>query len=78
MKHDMTFYGSVTIGERGQVVIPAEAREAHHLKPGNKLLAFKAPMGKGILLATADDFEQHLQRMSEHMNEIRSKIKESN
>ncbi len=31
------FYGSVTIGERGQIVIPAEARKNHSLAPGDKL-----------------------------------------
>lgn len=35
-----TFYGSGTVGERGQVVIPSEARAALRLKKGEKLLVF--------------------------------------
>lgn len=34
----MKFYGSTTLGERGQIVIPAEAREALKLEKGEKLL----------------------------------------
>ncbi|MEJ2740604.1 MAG: AbrB/MazE/SpoVT family DNA-binding domain-containing protein, partial [Dehalococcoidia bacterium] len=34
------FYGSVTIGERGQIVIPVEARKDFGMKPGDKLLIF--------------------------------------
>lgn len=37
------FVGSVTLGERGQVVIPADARELMGLQPGDKLLAFCHP-----------------------------------
>lgn len=34
------FFGTSTIGEKGQVVVPAEAREALKLKKGDKLLVF--------------------------------------
>ena len=34
------FYGSTTIGERGQVVIPKEVRDDFGLKKGEKLLVF--------------------------------------
>lgn len=32
------FYGSVTVSERGQIVIPAEARQDFNIKPGDKIL----------------------------------------
>ena len=34
------FFGTVTVGERGQVVIPAEARKAFGIETGDKLLVF--------------------------------------
>ena len=49
------FYGSVTVGERGQVVIPAEARRAHGVQPGDKLLVFRHPYMRGLVLARVDD-----------------------
>lgn len=42
------FMGAVTVGERGQVVIPAEARERLDIKPGDKLLVFAHPAGWGV------------------------------
>ncbi|MGL5314840.1 MAG: AbrB/MazE/SpoVT family DNA-binding domain-containing protein [Peptostreptococcaceae bacterium] len=32
------FFGSVVVGERGQIVIPKEARDVFHIKAGDKLL----------------------------------------
>ena len=40
------FYGSVTVGERGQVAIPAEARREQDINPGGKLLAFGENVGR--------------------------------
>ena len=34
------FYGTTTLGEKGQVVIPAEARKDMSIKKGEKLLVF--------------------------------------
>ncbi len=59
------FLGSVTVGERGQVVIPAEARERLGIQPGEKLLAFIHPTDTGVafvkvggLLAYSEVLEQ--------------------
>ena len=54
------FYGSVTIGERGQVVIPAEARKRHHFDSGDKLLVFSHPNMHGVVLARLDEMEMLL------------------
>ncbi len=40
MMHHGKFYGSTVMGERGQVVIPAEAREEIGIEPGEKLVVF--------------------------------------
>ena len=49
------FYGSVTVGERGQVVIPVEARKEFELEPGAKLLVFSGSH-KGALILTRAEF----------------------
>ncbi len=51
------FYGTVTVGERGQVVIPARARKQHRLEPGEKLLVFRDPHARGIVLARLEDVQ---------------------
>lgn len=40
MKRKQKFYGLTTIGEKGQIVVPVEARKAINLKKGEKLLVF--------------------------------------
>ncbi len=62
------FYGSVTIGERGQIVIPAEARKNHALAPGDKLLVFRHPHLHGVVLARLDDVETLLGEMRQWMD----------
>ena len=59
------FYGAVTIGERGQIVIPAEARKYHSLLPGDKLLVFRHPHMHGMVLTRLDDVEQMLGELRE-------------
>lgn len=48
------FYGSVTVGERGQVAIPAEARRDQDIHPGGKLLAFGGPEGRTLMFVKAE------------------------
>lgn len=54
------FMGAATVGERGQVVIPAEARERLEIKPGDKLLVFAHPAGWGVSFVKFDQL-QHAQ-----------------
>ena len=45
------FYGSVTVSERGQIVIPVDARKDFGIKTGDKLLVF-GDQERGIGIAT--------------------------
>lgn len=47
------FYGAVTVSERGQVVIPAEARRDLGIEVGDKLLVF-GDLRFGVALGKAD------------------------
>lgn len=49
MRHHGKFYGSTVMGERGQVVIPAEAREEIGIEPGEKFLVL-GNKRKGIVI----------------------------
>lgn len=48
------FLGATTVGERGQIVIPAEARKALDINSGDKLLVFSRHHQTGLLLLKAD------------------------
>ncbi|KTB47817.1 looped-hinge helix DNA binding domain, AbrB family [Dehalogenimonas alkenigignens] len=57
------FYGSTTIGERGQMVIPAEARKDFTLIPSSKLLVFGSP--GGLMIVKAEHITGFLTRAAE-------------
>jgi len=70
------FYGTGTVGEKGQLVIPAEARAAMKLKKGEKLLIFG--MGCDMLtLAKLSNLEQFASRLSGRLEVIREIIKKT-
>ncbi len=46
-------YGIVTVGERGQIVIPKEARDQFNIKPGDKVIV-AGHIKKGIVIVKAD------------------------
>lgn len=49
-----TFLGASTVGERGQVVIPAEARRELAIATGDKILFFGHPKQAGLFLFKAE------------------------
>lgn len=66
-------YGSTTVGERGQVVIPAEARRDFQLTPTTKLLVFGSPGGEGLIFTKAESVTEFLTRamsMLTHLEEM--------
>lgn len=49
-------FGLVTVGERGQIVIPKDAREVFSISPGDKLLVL-GDEEQGIAIVKADAFQ---------------------
>lgn len=66
-------YGAVTVGERGQVVIPSEIRKQFEIKTGDKLVVFAKPGGP-IGLIPAEQFTQFLEHATEMLTKIKQKI----
>jgi len=65
-------FGTVTVGDRGQVVIPVQARKQFHLKSGDKLVVFAKEDGPIAFIPA-----EHLTRFLEHTTEILAKIKKA-
>ena len=67
------FQGSTTVGERGQIVLPAETRKKHGIKPGDKLLVISNPLPNGawaIMLMESSVLNQVLSDMTEQIGQI--------
>ncbi len=67
-------YGVVTIGERGQVVIPADVRKLLKAKPGDKLIVLFSPDKKLIGLIPEEDFSKLLKRASKVLSQLEKKV----
>ena len=69
------FYGAVTVSDRGQVVIPAEARRDLGIEVGEKLLVVGGPAG-GLLFLRATVVSQFLGRWTELARQMLSELEE--
>jgi AbrB family looped-hinge helix DNA binding protein len=70
------FYGSVTVSERGQIVIPAEARQDFNIGTSDKLLVF-GDMKTGIWIATFGIFEKNIEGSVELFRSIEAQMKKT-
>jgi len=55
-------YGAVTVGKRGQVVIPAKLRESFNIKPKDRLMVFAEAHKKIISLVPEKYFSRFLEK----------------
>lgn len=55
--------GVANLNEKGQLVIPKEAREFLGIGPGDRVLITTAPFFKAIVITRPEDFEAQLQTM---------------
>ena len=65
-----TSYGSVTVSERGQVAIPAEARRDQEIVPGSKLLAFGGPDGRALVFVKAEFLTEFITNVSNLLSQF--------
>jgi AbrB family looped-hinge helix DNA binding protein len=73
------YMGSTVIGEKGQLVIPAEVRKRFNIGPGDKFVVLAGErMGAwGFLLVKAEVVSKMIEKfMSDEIPEFMSKLKE--
>lgn len=69
-------WGAATVGTKGQVVIPVEAREALDIKVGDKLIVVGNPTRKGIAFVKAEVVEDKLQDIHQGLLQVKELTKE--
>ena len=57
-RRDTRLYGTVKVGDRGQVVIPAEARKELDIKPCDLLFVMAGRNRRGIAMVKADTMKE--------------------
>ncbi|EKD50092.1 MAG: hypothetical protein ACD_62C00658G0011 [uncultured bacterium] len=65
-------YGLVTVGERGQVVIPNKARAEYKIKAGDRLLVMSGPPGqkKFFTFIPMSQMEDMMQKLESHVSQL--------
>jgi AbrB family looped-hinge helix DNA binding protein len=56
------FLGSATVGTKGQIVIPADARASMKVKEGDKVVVLRGPREGSILVFRIDSFDKLLEK----------------
>lgn len=56
-------FGIVKVGEKGQIVIPKDARKIFNIKPGDSLLVLGDEAQGGLAIVKSEDFLQFAQEI---------------
>ena len=68
------FYGTCTVGERGQIVIPVEARSEMGIQPGEKVVIMRHPIHKGLMVFKLDAMREFLDEYSAGLAQIEDQV----
>ncbi len=63
-KKKKSFYGMITITDKGQIAIPVELRKELQINKGDKLMVIKRKDGKGINLVKSEAIDDFIEKFS--------------
>lgn len=72
--HDKKLFGTATVGTKGQVVIPADARDAFDIKPGDRLYVVGSNKAGWIGFLKEDQLRSLVEHLTENIEQYRSAI----
>lgn len=67
--HDKKLFGTATVGSKGQVVIPAEARQEMGIEPGDRLYVLGSPKGKWVGFVQEEQLREMLNHLTENVQQ---------
>lgn len=65
-------YGTATVGTKGQVVIPATAREEMGINTGDRLYVIGLPKKGMAMLLKEDELDKFIEHMNFHIEEFKN------
>ena len=74
VKKGKYIFGTVKVGERGQIVIPKEARDKFSIEPGDSLLIL-GDENKGIAIVKEDLMKNFALKILEGMSYVKERVK---
>lgn len=78
MKGTPKFFGKALVGTKGQIVIPAEARKALKINPGDSVMIISGPPSheKMISLIPEGEFNKFLALLEGHLTSMKKEVSE--
>lgn len=65
---DRQFFGSVKVGERGQIVIPKEARDKFGIKPGDRMVVFGSEKKERLVILKENKIRDYALKILEDLD----------
>ncbi len=73
--HNVSLVGAVTVGPKGQVVIPAEVRNNSHIRPGDKLIVLYNKDAQAAILVTEAQAQQMVDQLGQQLYHLQDSLK---
>ncbi len=73
MDEGIKIFGIATVGSKGQIVIPADARDEMQFKEGDRVVILRAPRG-GIFVVKANVVEEMLGTMQTRLTSMTEQV----
>lgn len=73
--HDKKLYGTATVGTKGQVVIPADARDMLDIQPGDRLYVMGSPSKKFVGFIKEEQFRELLDHLTGNIEQYKDILK---
>lgn len=64
-------YGTATVGTKGQVVIPADAREELMIRPGDRLYVVGSEKGQFVGFIKEEQLRKMVERLTDNADQLR-------
>ncbi len=72
---NISLAGTVTVGQKGQIVIPVELREKMKVQPGDKLIALYVEDKNAVGLITEESAQAMINKMGEHVSALETVLR---
>lgn len=70
--HDKKLFGTATVGSKGQVVIPADAREELGIMPGDRLYVIGSAERKFVGFIAEEQFQELVEHFADTVEKLKS------
>lgn len=69
--HDKKLFGTATVGTKGQVVIPADARESLGIESGDRLYVVGSESKKWVGFIKEEQFRELLDHLTDNLEQYK-------